>query len=110
MTAGKMDQLITLQRRVMVPDGAGGTAVEWQDFARNAKPWAEVIAKAGRESLVEGRMAASFTILFIIYNRSDVVETDRILWNGVPFNIRGIRGEGWRALRLVIEAERGVQQ
>lgn len=109
MPAGKMDQRITLQRKVLVPDGAGGGAAAWQDFARDAQPWAEVMAKAGRESMVEGRMAASFTVLFIVYNRCDVTETDRILWNGEPYNIRGIRRETGRALRLVIEAERGVQ-
>ena len=109
MSAGGMDQRITLQRKVLAPDGAGGGAATWQDFARDASPWAEVKAKAGRESMVEGRIAASFTVLFIVYNRSDVTETDRILWNGEPYNIRGIRRETSRALRLVIEAERGVQ-
>lgn len=110
MTAGRMDQRITLQRKVLTPDGAGGTSMSWVDFASNPRPWAEVQAKAGRESMVEGRMAAQFTVLFLIYNRSDVTETDRILWNGEAYNIRGIRRETGRALRLVIEAERGVQQ
>ena len=109
-TAGHMDQRITLQRKVLTPDGAGGTAMSWVDYASNARPWAHVQAKAGRESMTEGRMAAQFTVLFIIYNRSDVTETDRILWNGEAYNIRGIRREGGRDLRLVIEAERGVQQ
>lgn len=108
--AGQMDQRITLQRRVMTPDGAGGSFVSWADYASNPRPWAHVQAKAGRESMTEGRMAAQFTVLFIVYNRDDVVETDRILWNGTPYNIRGIRRETGRALRLVIEAERGVAQ
>ena len=110
MAAGKMDQRITLQRKVSTSDGAGGNVVSWQDYAENARPWAHVQAKAGRESMTEGRMAAQFTVLFIIYNRSDVTETDRILWNGEAYNIRGIRRETGRALRLVIEAERGVGQ
>lgn len=107
--AGGMDQRITLQRKVLSPDGAGGTSAAWQNFARDACPWANVIAKAGRESMTEGRIAASFIVLFTIYNRDDVTETDRILWGGEPYNIRGIRRQGGRELRLVIEAERGVQ-
>jgi SPP1 family predicted phage head-tail adaptor len=108
--AGQMDQRITLQRLVKAPDGAGGYAESWADYAMNPRPWANVIAKAGRENMTEGRIAAQFTVLFEIYNRSDVIETDRILWDGVAYNIRGIRREGMRDQRLVIEAERGVTQ
>lgn len=108
--AGHMDQRITLQRLVKVPDGAGGYAESWSNLPSDPFPWAKVTAKAGRESMVEGRIAAQFTVLFEIYNRSDLVETDRILWDGTAYNIRGIRREGGRRLRLVIEAERGVAQ
>ena len=108
--AGAMGQRITLQRSVLTPDGAGGNSAAWQNFTQDATPWAEVIAKAGRETMTEGRLAASFTVLFIIYNRADVTEADRILWGGEPYNIRGIRRESGRAARLLIEAERGVQQ
>ena len=107
---GRMDQKITLQRLVKTPDGAGGYTESWANLARDACPWAKVTARSGRESMVEGRMAAQFTVVFEIYNRNDVVETDRILWGGTPYNIRGIRREGGRALRLIIEAERGVTQ
>ena len=107
---GRMDQRITLQRLVKTPDGAGGYTESWANLPANPCPWAKVTAKSGRESMVEGRIAAQFTVLFEIYNRDDVTETDRILWQGAAYNIRGIRREGGRALRLVIEAERGVTQ
>jgi SPP1 family predicted phage head-tail adaptor len=107
---GGMDQRITLQRLVKSPDGAGGYTEGWASLARDPCPWAKVIAKSGRESMVEGRIAAQFTVTFEIYNRDDVIETDRIMWQGAPYNIRGIRREGGRKLRLVIEAERGVTQ
>lgn len=105
---GRMNQRITLQRAVEAPDGIGGVTKTWADFARDATPWASVIAKSGREAMVEGRTSASFVVLFTIYNRSDLTELDRIIWGGVAYNIRGIRREGGEALRLVIEAERGV--
>lgn len=105
---GAMDQQITLQRLTFTPDGAGGQTEAWADYATNPTVFAHVIAKAGRESQQEGRMTATFTVLFTIYNRRDIDPRDRIVWQGVTYNIRGIRDEGGRSLRLVIEAERGV--
>lgn len=105
---GGMDQRITLQRIVRTPDGAGGELDSWQDYRLNPCVWAKVIAKAGREGISDGRMVASFVVLFEIWNRQDIDERDRIVWNGVTYNIRGLRQEGGRRPTLVIEAERGV--
>jgi SPP1 family predicted phage head-tail adaptor len=110
MQPGRMDQRITLQRLAKTPDGGGGYVESWADFDSNPRPWAKVMAKAGRETVIEGRVAAQFTVLFEIYNRTDLVETDRIVWDGVSYNIRGIRREGGQPLTMVIEAERGVAQ
>jgi SPP1 family predicted phage head-tail adaptor len=107
---GAMDQRITLQRIVRTADGAGGITEGWADFADCPTIWANVIAKAGNESMIEGRMTATFTVLFTIHNRRDIEPRDRIIWQGVAYNIRGIRDMGGRELRLVIEAERGVAQ
>lgn len=101
---------ITLQHYAKVSDGGGGYTHTWADLTKNATVWADVIAKSGRESMNEGRTEARFMVLFTIYNRDDLDERDRIMWNGTPYNIRGIRREGQRELRLVIEAERGVAQ
>lgn len=110
MSAGNLDQPITLQRFTRTADGGGGFTEAWANFATDPSPWANVKAKAGREVLVEGQTAATFVVVFTIYNRSDVTELDRILWNGVAYNIRGILREGERDLMLKIEAERGVNQ
>lgn len=108
MQPGHLDQTITLQRLVRTPDGVGGTLDSWQDYATNATVWAKVMAKAGRENMNDGRMVASYVVLFEIWNRQDINERDRIVWQGVTYNIRGLRQEGGRRPRLVIEAERGV--
>jgi SPP1 family predicted phage head-tail adaptor len=105
---GAMDQRITLQRIVRTADGAGGISEAWADFTDCPTIWANVIAKAGGESMIEGRMTATFTVLFTIHNRRDIDPRDRIMWQGVAYNIRGIRDMGGRELRLIIEAERGV--
>lgn len=105
---GQLDQKITLQRLAKTADGYGGATSAWADYDTNASVWAHVRAKAGRESTDEGRMTASFIVLFTIYNRTDIDPRDRIVWNGETYNIRGLRTEGGRRLMLVIEAERGV--
>ncbi len=105
---GAKDQQITLQRFMRTPDGAGGSTESWVSFTSDPTPWANVKAKGGREGLVEGRTTATFVVVFTIYNRADVTELDRILWNGAAYNIRGILRQGERAIDLMIEAERGV--
>lgn len=98
------DQPITLQRNNRTPDLSGGWTDSWEDLE---DVWAEVVAKAGRESLDQGRVNASFVNLFTIY-QTDLTEADRIMWNGETWNIRGIRRNGERKLDWVVEAERGV--
>lgn len=110
MGSGAMDQSITLQRFSEASDGAGGSTRSWANFTSNASIWASVKAKSGRESLVEGRTNATFVVVFTIYNRNDISELDRIIWNGEAYNIRGVLRTGGRSLRLDIEAERGVAQ
>lgn len=105
MTAGAMDQFITIQRKTSVADGMGGSVVTW---ATHKQVWANVKAKGGRESLDEGRTNAVFVVVFTIYNLTDLTDADRIIWNGERYNIRGILREGSRAQTVKIEAERGV--
>lgn len=101
---GKMDQLITLRRRVEALDGIGGVELRWVEICT---VWANVVAKAGRESMVEGRVNAVFPVVFTIWNRDDVSETTQIVWGGKAYNVRSILAEGGRALTLRIDAEAG---
>lgn len=103
-----MDQRITIQRHTETADGIGGLLWAWADLTTNARPWANVKAVRGAESMSEGRMNAASLMLFRIYNRTDITEKDRIVWNSETWNIRNIRREGGQRLFLVIEAERGV--
>jgi len=105
---GRMDQRITFQRAADVSDGAGGFIRTWADVATNPTVWADVKAKSGSEALVNGRMTASLVTIFTVWNRSDLSELDRIIWNGEAYNIRGILRFGGATLRLQIEAERGA--
>lgn len=105
MQAGKLDQRITIQRFAETADGAGGITTAWSDIMT---VWANAKAKAGRESLLEGRMAATFVTVFTIRQLSELTDVDRIVWQGVTYNIRGILRESPRDQYLRVEAERGV--
>lgn len=110
MQPGQLDQRITLQRRVETADGAGGVTRAWANLAESPVVWAHVGPKSGREAMNEGRIEATFVVVFTIRQRADLDETDRILWDGTPYNIRGIQRASQRELYLRIEAERGVAE
>lgn len=102
---GKLDQIITIQRKSRTPNLSGGFVETWADL-RSA--WASVKTKAGREVIEAGRVNAAATTQFMIYTPSDLSEQDRIIWQGIPYNIRTIMRMGSRVLYTVIDAERGV--
>lgn len=108
MRIADLDQRVTLQRYAETPDGGGGLTRQWANLAQTPTVWAHVKAKSGREGLTEGRINATFVVVFTIRQRSDLFETDRIIWNGETYNIRGILRQGSRVQYLQIEAERGV--
>lgn len=106
--AGTLDQLIRFERLTRTSDGGGGYTDAWGPVPLDANVWAHVKAKTGREGMVDGQTAATFVVVFTVYNRGDITALDRIVWEGVAYNIRGMLREGGRDLRLKIEAERGV--
>jgi len=108
--AGELDQRITFQERQSVSDGMGGSADTWVDISALSSVWAHARPKSGREVTQYDRVNAETGYLFVIRNRSDLLESYRILWDGEPFNIKAIKKPKGRALYMEIEAERGVPQ
>ena len=106
MSAGRKDQPISIERNTPTRSLSGGFIDAWAVL--QPLLWAEVKAKAGREAMEDGRPNATFVVVFTVYNLPGLLETDRIIWNGVRYNIRGILREGESPLDLKIEAERGV--
>lgn len=106
MTAGRMDQPITIERKTRVADGMGGFTETWVPDVHFI--WAAAKAKTGREGRDEGRTNATFVVTFTIYTLADLSELDRVIWNGERYNIRGLLRQGDRVLTTAFEAERGV--
>ena len=105
---GDLDQRVTFQSKTATADGIGGQTWAWGSVTENATVWAKVFTARASEGMTEGRMAASATVVFTVRNRTDIDELHRIMWDGVPYNIRSVKRASWRDQYLTIEAERGV--
>lgn len=108
VSAGYLDQRVTFQAQNLSPDGTGGFTEAWADFGDTPTVWAHVKPLRGREVIQEGSDAAVAEYRFIVRYRADVVEADRIVWNGSAYNIRQVMRTSGRELFLQIIAERGV--
>ncbi len=104
---GEMDQRVTLQREVLTPDGMGGNTLALTTIAT---VWALVRPRGGKEIEYTERLNGQAAYMFVIRQRDDIQENDRINWQGVDYNIRMISRLGGRNLYLEIDAERGVAQ
>jgi len=104
---GEMNERIQIIRETRTSDGAGGQTLSLTTLA---SVWAHVRPRSGREMERFDRVNASAMYLFVIRYRTDVEESDRILWKGEYYNIRYIAQGTGRALYLEIDAERGVAQ
>lgn len=104
-SAGDLDQRITIEKKTMARDGAGGATATW---STRATVWAGMKPLTGRERENAMRNEATSKYLVVIRYRSDISDTDRISWRGRYLNITFQRKAGPRPLYLEIEAEIGA--
>lgn len=104
---GEMNERISIVRESRTSDGAGGQTLTLTTLAT---VWAHVRPRSGREMERFDRINASGMYLFVIRYRTDVEESDRILWKGEYYNIRFIAQGSGRTMYLELDAERGVAQ
>jgi SPP1 family predicted phage head-tail adaptor len=107
---GELDQRITFQERQGVSDGMGGSTDTWVNISSLSSVWAHVRPKSGKEVTEYDRVNAESSYMFVIRNRSDLLEKYRILWNGEQFNILTVRRPKGRVLYLEIDATYGTPQ
>lgn len=107
---GRLTERITFQRYTLTPDGGGGfeRSDEPADIGPSPKSWAEVIDKGGREQFEDGQTDAVASVVFRIRYRSDILESDVILYKGALYQIRHIPREGSRHRFIYITTDRGV--
>lgn len=101
---GDLTEKIAFQAETRTPDGMGGFTSGW---ATSFEDWAEAAPLYVSESDRQGAQRNVTQYRFTLYRRNDVTEQMRILWEGVSYNIRGIRREGAQRLFMEIIAETG---
>lgn len=106
--SGELDQLIDVIRDTDTPDSMGGQSRVPVTIIDDL--YARVRPISGSETKKFEKLNAAMTNLFVVRYRTDILETDRILWGGEEYNIRALQKAGERRLYLEIYAERGVAQ
>ena len=104
---GELDQRIKFYRAVRTDDGMGG-ATETLELIYTR--WALVRPMSGSESKNFDKLNAEAMYLFAVRYPLDILDSDRILWDGDYYNIRARKKPTGRELYMQIEAERGVAQ
>lgn len=85
MRAGTLDRFVTLQHRTLgAVDAYGATA---ETYAQYAQVWAGKRELSGQEGVTARVVGSSVTTLFRIRYRSDVVATDRLICDGVTYEL-----------------------
>lgn len=100
MRAGKLDRRVVIQRATSVANGLNEPQEMWGDLAT---VWAEKKPTRGQERLDAQQVAGAASATFVIRWRSDLKVTDRLLFEGRPWNIKDIREVG-RRVGLEIDA------
>jgi len=99
--AGRKDRVIELYHRDSGVD-ANGSPVE--GFTQYFTTFAEVIWTSGAEAMKFAQPVSEVSARFIIHFRSDVIESDKIVFENKDWNVRAIKELG-RSRELEIFAE-----
>ena len=107
MYAGKLRNSITIERLITIPDSIGGSNKAW---VTNKTLKAFIKPMSGAETLHSQRLEARLTHRVLIRYVSDILNTDRINYNGRHFQIRSIINVEERNLWIELSCEEGVAQ
>lgn len=103
--AGKLRNVITVQRANAIIDEAGTPVITWADLVELR---AEILEQRDSESI--GNQGASDRRLvdFKTWYRADLTNADRILFKGEPLNIRQVEPDA-HFRTMIIKTESEVQ-
>jgi SPP1 family predicted phage head-tail adaptor len=103
MRSGSLDRRVELQHRNLAARNTQGEQVE--SFTTFATVWAKKTDLRGREYFAAQEMQAEASAKFEMRWRDDLLATDRILFNGVAYNVRNIAELGRReGLEVTVSA------
>mgnify|MGYP003658961065 FL=1 len=105
--SGKLRNAITIERLTLSTDGAGGNTQAW---ATNKNLKAFIKPMSGGEYLHSQRLEARLSHRIYIRYTTDILNTDRVSYNGRYFQIRAIINIEESNKWLELHCEEGVAQ
>ncbi len=96
---------VELQSLSIVGDGFGGQDKTWTSMGTL---WCMMKQSSGNEGVEAGRLEAKTTVKFTTHYRSDVTATDRLIYQGVNYNIRNVENIDFGDVWMVLTADSGT--
>lgn len=95
MSAGKLRERVDIQEKNLVDNGRGGrkrpdNEPEWKNIVEGEGIPAEIIPLRGDEALANSMLRSVQVYRVTIRNRPDMLPSHRLLWGGVPLNIKAM--------------------
>lgn len=84
ISAGRLDQRVTLQAKSATRAGNGEEVVTWTDVAT---VWASVQQLRGKEFFAGAQMQDEIDVRVRLRYRAGVTRDQRLQWNGAPLDI-----------------------
>lgn len=101
-----LDRRIRIERKVSTRDSFGGENIS---YSLRAEVWASVIYTRGREAFLSAQPTPTSDIEFRCRWRSDVDLTDRVLYEGQPYDIQYLAEMGRRRKLRILAKTPGAQ-
>ena len=101
---GNLDQRITIERKTLTDDGAGGATVSWTALG---DAWANVRPMNGREQIAAMRDEARQGYVVTIRRYPGLFPNDRLRWRLRVLNIRTVKDAGPSKGYLELDCELG---
>ena len=98
--AGELRERVTFQAR-----GLDGNGAALGDYADGVTRWARVRARFAGESVIQARLQGQQPVEVAVRSDSDtraIDTTNRLLWNGAPYEIASIAPTPDRAFIIIL--------
>jgi head-tail adaptor len=109
-SAGEFRHLVTVRRVSETPDGSGGYTKRWVDAGQ---VYCKITEKRDGEPYGDASTARIRTFKsweFVTWYGCDVRETDKLVFDGEEFNVKGVDDVNLLHKFAMIRAETGVEQ